>query len=76
MPVGLESFRIYREPGPELWSQASLRQTAQSSASQLEGDVLVLNGDGQPVLEATGLRVKRVEAGAKRSAKDFLGEWF
>ena len=76
MPVGLESFRIYREPGAELWSRASLRQTAQSNASQLEGDVLVLNGDGQPVLEATGLRVKRVEAGAEQSAKDFLGEWF
>jgi NADPH:quinone reductase-like Zn-dependent oxidoreductase len=76
MPVGLESFRVYREPGAGLWSQASLRQTAQSDAIQLEGDVLVLNGDGQPVLEATGLRVKRVEAGAAARAKDFIGEWF
>jgi acyl transferase domain-containing protein len=76
VPVGLESFRIYREPGAELWSRASLRQTSQSNASRLEGDVLVLNECGQPVLEATGLRVKRVEAGAGRSAKDSLGEWF
>ena len=80
VPVGLEGFRVYRQlhlrPGNELWSQASLRQTEQNDFSQLEGDVLVLNEDGQPVLEATGLRVKRVEASARQDSKELLGEWF
>jgi len=76
LPVGLESLRIYRRPFTELWSQAVLRQTAQLDADLLEGDLLVLNEDGQPVLEASGLRVKRVESRAEQNAEEGLGEWF
>ncbi|MGH9754660.1 MAG: type I polyketide synthase [Blastocatellia bacterium] len=76
LPVNLESLRIYRQPGAELWSHAVVRQGARPDADVLEGDVLVLNEDGQPVLEANGLSVKRVRSRAERNAEESLGEWF
>jgi len=76
LPIGLESLRVYRRPGAELLSHAVLRQTAQPDADMLEGDLLVLNEDGQPVLEANGLRVKRVMSRAEQNAEEGLGEWF
>jgi acyl transferase domain-containing protein/NADPH:quinone reductase-like Zn-dependent oxidoreductase/acyl carrier protein len=72
LPVGLESLRIYRQPGAELWSQATLRLTSQVSADLIEGDVLALDEDGQQVLEANGLTMRRVEQNAEQG----LGEWF
>jgi len=76
LPIGVESLRLYRQPGAEVWSHATLRQTAQVDSDLLEGDVLVLNEDGQPVLEANGLSMKRVESRAKDGAGQGLGEWF
>src|SRR5262249_46436372 len=80
VPVGLEEFRIYRWPelrgNNELWCRACLRQNSPGSTGQLEGDVLVLDENGQPVFEATGLRVKRVEAGVRETPGDLLGNWF
>ena len=53
-----------------------MRQTTRPDAELLEGDVLVMNEDGQPVMEATGLSVKRVESTAERNLEEGLGEWF
>jgi acyl transferase domain-containing protein/NADPH:quinone reductase-like Zn-dependent oxidoreductase len=76
LPVGLDELRIYRRPSAELWSQAILRQTTQDDSDLLEGDVLVLDEHGQPVLEANGLKLKRVELRAEQNMGRGIGEWF
>jgi acyl transferase domain-containing protein/acyl carrier protein len=60
LPVGLESLRIYQRPGCGVWAYARLREGAAQSAEVLKGDLSVLDQDGQVLLRATGLSMKRL----------------
>ncbi|MBO0856855.1 MAG: type I polyketide synthase [Chloracidobacterium sp.] len=76
LPVSLDSLRIYRMPSAELWSRGILRRQDQGDNDMLEGDVLVTDENGQPVMEAEGLRVRRLGTSALDGISPNLGEWF
>ncbi len=76
LPVELESLRIYRQPTSELWSHATLYQSAPDDTDLLTGNVLGLDEVGQPVFEANGLRMKRVILRSEQTTGKGLGEWF
>jgi acyl transferase domain-containing protein/acyl carrier protein len=61
VPVGLESMRAFDKPGRELWAYAEVRSCDNASANEAIGDLFLLTDDGRIVVEAIGLRVKRLE---------------
>jgi NADPH:quinone reductase-like Zn-dependent oxidoreductase/acyl carrier protein len=77
LPVGLGSLRVYERPHPGvgLWSHALLRPGAEANADTLEGDVFLLDENGQVMLEVLGLRLARLDRDAVRSAHEEIGDW-
>ncbi len=57
LPVEIESIRLFRKPGPVLWSHARLTQKTQR---WFVSDIDIYNEDGQPVAQVRGLRSQRV----------------
>ncbi|AKT40701.1 type I polyketide synthase [Chondromyces crocatus] len=70
MPVGLQQFRLFQRPGAEVWCHVRLRDLP-ADARAVEGDVLLLDGDGQVIAEALGLRVQLLEA-PRRAEEDLF----
>jgi NADPH:quinone reductase-like Zn-dependent oxidoreductase/malonyl CoA-acyl carrier protein transacylase/SAM-dependent methyltransferase/acyl carrier protein len=70
MPIGIESFTIYREPGSELWSSIVVPKNKQqaSGAETQQVDAFIFAPDGALVAEMKGLSLRRVsrESLAKR----------
>lgn len=60
LPVGLERLRLYQRPGCAVWAYARLRDDAAPQAEVLKGDLAVLDQEGQVLLQATGLSMKRL----------------
>ncbi len=58
LPVGFERLTAYGAPAGELWARARLRPTA---ADAFAGDVWLLDGAGNVLVEARGLRVRALE---------------
>jgi acyl transferase domain-containing protein/acyl carrier protein len=63
LPVGLTRLRLHDLPDDELWAHAFLKSDA--DADSLEGDVFLLDESGQFLLEASGLRLQRLERDAQ-----------
>lgn len=63
MPVGLESYTIYREPGEVLWSHLVLTQGSRLTepAKSLRFDISIFDRDGALVAAIKGLSFRRVE---------------
>jgi myxalamid-type polyketide synthase MxaE and MxaD len=61
VPVGLRRLRVHRRPGVEAWSHARVRRLGEGADAPLEGDVVLLDGSGEVLVEALGLRVQRLE---------------
>lgn len=74
MPTHVAELRIYKQPGPVVWSYARLRPGQQPSTDSVEGDAYLFDEDGSLVAEVYGFRVQRVDRQAARSAED-TGEW-
>jgi acyl transferase domain-containing protein/2-polyprenyl-3-methyl-5-hydroxy-6-metoxy-1,4-benzoquinol methylase len=81
MPIGFESFTIYREPGTELWSSIVVPQDKRKAgaAQTQQVDAFIFAPDGALVAEVKGLSLRRVsqESLAKRdesALKDWLYE--
>jgi len=75
MPVALESYRVFREPGENLWSHivvAPDKQRAEASTT-VKVNVTVMDDSGAVVAEIEGLSLRRVDrqALAKRQDKPF-----
>lgn len=75
LPVGLDRLRVYSRPGTRLWSHGVLRSDAGADADTLEGDVFLLNENGQVVLEALGFRLRRLERDARGATTQDLHDW-
>jgi NADPH:quinone reductase-like Zn-dependent oxidoreductase/acyl carrier protein len=81
LPVGLRKFRLYRQPGSELWVHAQFRPeddghgNGDGDADVLTGDLYLLDENGDVVLEALGFRVQRVERTTAPEAEEKLDDW-
>ena len=69
LPAGIETVRVRRRAGadrrqPE-WGHASYRMAMSNGTHGFVGDVRLLDRDGDPVVEARGLRVRYVDEGAR-----------
>ncbi|XYH94560.1 acyltransferase domain-containing protein [Sorangium sp. So ce1128] len=58
--VALDRLRVLRAPGQALWAHARLRPGAGSDAEESAWDLRVLDDEGKTVVEAEGLRVRRL----------------
>jgi phthiocerol/phenolphthiocerol synthesis type-I polyketide synthase D len=65
LPTRLRSFRLHHQPGTHVWSHAILTSGSSQDASVFEGDVLLLNEEGQLLAEIRGLRLQRSEPAAQ-----------
>jgi phthiocerol/phenolphthiocerol synthesis type-I polyketide synthase D len=78
LPVGLRRCQMHSVPGSETWSHARLRTHPDSVSTLFEGDVRLLDNDGKVLLEATGLRFRRMDlalpANSQPDLADFLYE--
>lgn len=59
LPVGLRSFRLHHKPTQHVWSHAIVQSGTTRDSEQIEGDVRVLDAQGQLLVEASGLRLQR-----------------
>ncbi len=59
MPTGMRSVQVHRRPGPQVWSHARLH--ANDASDAFEGDVRILDDQGDVLIEVAGLRLQRIE---------------
>jgi phthiocerol/phenolphthiocerol synthesis type-I polyketide synthase D len=59
LPVGLRRFRMHKQPGGRVWSHAQVQAGGVPNVEQIEGDVRILDEQGQLLIEAFGLRLQR-----------------
>ncbi len=80
LPIGFDSFRVYRnldlQPAAEVYVSAFFKEGEVEKLDECSGDVFVHTASGEPVLEARGMRVKRIAASTKNEQPPSLGEWF
>ncbi|WP_342374006.1 SDR family NAD(P)-dependent oxidoreductase [Myxococcus stipitatus] len=78
VPVLLESLRVYERPGAEVFCHVRSRAGRQEDGAALDFDLVLMDGAGRVLVEAKGLRMRRLEvSAAERDAHDvFFGqEW-
>lgn len=77
LPVGLGSFQLHKQPGSHVWSHAQLTTTDYSAATALEGDVRIVDDEGQLLIEARGLQLRRSEltTATSTNAAEALKDW-
>lgn len=81
LPTGLGSFSVHTPPNNRVWSRSVIHGTPNSNAAVFEGDVYLLNDEGQVLITATGLRLQRSEpvasplSSASSNEHDELQEW-
>jgi acyl transferase domain-containing protein/aryl carrier-like protein len=71
LPVWIERLRVYGRHGSKLWSYARLIELTDEG---LEGDVWLLDEDGNVLIEIQGFRLQALEA-ARSSASEALTDW-
>lgn len=78
VPVGAERARVGEAPGRALWVHARLRPSEDAGDAALIGDLDLRQDDGRVVGEIRGLRVKRLDEGARADSDEAWGhalEW-
>lgn len=65
VPVAVRQVRLHQKPeaGDALWTYAVLHPTLPAVRGMLEGNVFLLNEQGQVLLEVTGLRLQALDNG-------------
>lgn len=58
LPTGIRSFQMYQPLSTAVWSYAQLTTAATASSEVIEGDVRILNDQGQLLVEALGLQLQ------------------
>ena len=77
VPVGVDRVVFHRSPGGrDLWSHARLRDGAMQSAATFLGDVRLLDGEGNAVLEFLGLHGRGLDLGEVQAAATSLESCF
>lgn len=61
LPTGLTSLRLYRSPQARMWSHAVLGQDTSADSVEITADCRLLDDEGQVILEASGLRLRRAD---------------
>src|SRR5947209_6767936 len=74
LPIGMGSFRVHQRPGSRVWSHALLTSDGEQDAGLFEGDVRVLDEEGQLLVEASSLRLQRSEF-AIQPAQEDVSDW-
>ncbi|GAC1365004.1 MAG: hypothetical protein NVSMB44_25460 [Ktedonobacteraceae bacterium] len=67
LPTGMRSFQLYAKPGAHVWSHAKLLTSAEQNADLFEGDVRILDEQGEVIAEARGLQLQSTGATAQRT---------
>ncbi|AGC45619.1 polyketide synthase [Myxococcus stipitatus DSM 14675] len=78
VPVLLETLRVHERPGAEVFCHVRSRAGQQEDGAALDFDLVLMDGAGRVLVEANGLRMRRLEgSAAERDAHDlFFGqEW-
>ncbi|MFQ5794194.1 MAG: type I polyketide synthase [Candidatus Bipolaricaulia bacterium] len=77
LPVDLDSLRVYDRPRSDmgLWSHALLRPGVEANANTLEGDVFLLDDNGQLVLKILGLSFQRLDRDTQRAMRKDMSDW-
>jgi acyl transferase domain-containing protein len=71
LPVGIDSIRVYRSPGVRLWSHARI---ARQQPGGFEGDITLLDDDGNVLVDIHGFRVKALDQ-SPNTAVERLDDW-
>jgi acyl transferase domain-containing protein/aryl carrier-like protein len=71
LPVWIERLRVYGRHGSKMWSYARLIERTNDG---LEGDVWLLDEDGNVLIEIQGFRLQALEA-ARPTASEALTDW-
>jgi len=69
LPVGLDRLQVYQQPCENAWAYATLADGAANGVEALKGDLVVFDHNGQPLLQATGLRMKRLDGNLQETAE-------
>ena len=88
LPTGMRSFQQYNRPGDRVWSHARLLPSQEENAASIEGDVRILDDNGEILAEAKGLQLQRIGSFVTQSTSpsvsttqlvtttaDELGKW-
>ncbi len=66
LPIGVENFRLYRQPGTHVWSHALIRPNQPANRASLTADIRVFDDDGRLVAEAIGMQFRRADRNTVR----------
>ena len=69
MPIGLDSLRLYGQPGTYLWSHLIRRSADGSQQETLTGDLRLFDQNGHIIAEIDGLHMKRAPRETAHSAR-------
>jgi hypothetical protein len=63
VPVAVKRVKFHRrpEPGGKLWTHAIVQKEANGDQSILEGDIILLDEQGQVLLEVLGCRLRSLD---------------
>jgi phthiocerol/phenolphthiocerol synthesis type-I polyketide synthase D len=62
LPTGIRSFQMHQPLSNAVWSHAQLTTAATSSSEVIEGDVRILNDQGQLLVEVLGLQLQHTSS--------------
>jgi acyl transferase domain-containing protein len=82
VPVGIKTLKVFRAAGPTLWAHASLRgagtdagrSRAELKGDAFEGQLVVYDQSGSPVIDLSGMRVERLERERRETSRDLLSD--
>lgn len=74
---GMRSFQIYHQLPKQVWCHAILRTESANSVDldKVEGDVKILDEEGQVLAEVVGLRVRNLEFDMQDERQQNLSDW-
>ncbi len=75
LPVGLKSLTVYGSLDQNLWSHLLLKPQADDQES-LEGDIFLLNSQGEIIVEVLGFRGQRLDSASQKSPQVDVNDWF
>jgi acyl transferase domain-containing protein/acyl carrier protein len=75
LPVGLESLTVYGHVQQKLWSYLLLKPQTEDRQS-LEGDILLLNEQGEVIVEILGFRGQRLDSTTQKIVQFDVEDWF
>ena len=75
LPVGLKRLQLHSTPGTEMWSHALFRPSEDPDTDVVEGDVFLLDAEGNLVLEALGFRAQSLDRTTQSVTQEDFNDW-